>query len=81
MANRRVLDVGTSLNRTHHHFACIYPDPNPQWSLPLGSHPVAVAPHLFLHSQCGVERALRMVLMPTGAPNNAKMPSPVDCTR
>jgi hypothetical protein len=81
MANRRVLGVGTSLNRTHHHLACIYPDPNPQWSLLLGSHPVAVAPHLFLHSQCGVERTLWMVFVRDRRANRAKVPSPVDCTR
>jgi hypothetical protein len=63
MANWRVLGVGAGLNRTHHHFAGIRAHPHLEWSFSLGSHPVAVAPHLFLHSQSGIERTLWMVFV------------------
>jgi hypothetical protein len=36
--------------------------------------------HLFLHPERRMARALWMVLMCEGAPNSAKIPSPVDCT-
>ena len=80
MADRRVLDVLTGLDRAHHDFAGVDSDAHLQRRAAFDAQAIGVAPHLLLHPERGVERALRMVLMCDGAPNSANTPSPVDCT-
>ena len=63
MADRRVLDVLTGLDRAHHDFTGVHSDAHLQRRAALDAQAIGVAPHLLLHPERGVERALRMILM------------------
>jgi hypothetical protein len=68
LAYRCVVHVQAAVNRPHHHFPSIEPDADLHRH-PMGAlHRVAVVGHGFLHSQRGVARPHRMVLMGNGCP-------------
>src|ERR1700674_4205608 len=67
MSDWRVLDLGrTGSDRTHHNLARVYANPNLDRCAPFGLELRAIASQFLLHPQCGVECALRMVLMRDG---------------
>ncbi len=67
--------------RAHHHLAGVGPDTRLDRHSALRPKPRRVLTQCLLHPQRRVERPLRMVLVRNrGAPNKAKIPSPVDCT-
>src|SRR5229473_7045331 len=64
MANRRILRVSfAGLNRTDHYLAGVDADPRLQIDSLLRAQPFSVTPHLLLHPQSRIERALGMVLV------------------
>jgi hypothetical protein len=64
MTYRRVLDLTrASLDRAHHDFAGVDTDAALNRHTTLGQYFGRIPLELFLHAQCCIERALRMVLM------------------
>ncbi len=67
MAYRRVLGMALAgLNRTDHHLPGVDPDPHLQVDAAVRAQPLSVTPHLLLHPQRRIERALGMVLVRHG---------------
>jgi hypothetical protein len=64
MSDRRVFGVRlVGANRTHHHFAGVYADPDLQIHPLFGPEAFCAPPDVILHPKRGVECTLRMVFM------------------
>ena len=66
MTDRRVFRMASGLDRPHHHFARVHPDPRFNGNLALRAQTVGIATQLLLHRQRRMKCALRMVLVGDG---------------
>ena len=50
-------------DRTDDHFPRVHSHPHQERRTPLFPEGICIPPHFLLHTQCGIQRSLRMVLM------------------
>jgi hypothetical protein len=66
MTDRRVFRMTSGLDRAHHHFARVHPDPRLDRNPAIRAQTLGVAAQLLLHRERRMKCALRMVLVRGG---------------